>query len=182
MSLTDTHSSLKKILKDNIRSVKDFPKKGIVYKDITPLLNDRYLLELTSRMLAEPFRGHHIDYVAGLESRGFLFGTNLAQDLHAGFIPIRKPKKLPAETVSVEYKLEYGTDILEVHTDSINPGDNVLIHDDLVATGGSSMAATKLIEKLGGNIVGYSFVMEIEILNGRENLDQTIPFHSILSV
>lgn len=182
MSLTDTHSSLKKILKDNVRSVKDFPKKGIVYKDITPLLNDRYLLELTSRMLAEPFRGHHIDYVAGLESRGFLFGTNLAQDLHAGFIPIRKPKKLPAETVSVEYKLEYGTDILEVHTDSINPGDNVLIHDDLVATGGSSMAATKLIEKLGGNIVGYSFVMEIEILNGRENLDQTIPFHSILSV
>lgn len=182
MSLTDTHSSLKKILKDNVRSVKDFPKKGIVYKDITPLLNDKYLLELTSRMLAEPFRGHHIDYVAGLESRGFLFGTNLAQDLHAGFIPIRKPKKLPAETVSVEYKLEYGTDILEVHTDSINPGDNVLIHDDLVATGGSSMAATKLIEKLGGNIVGYSFVMEIEILNGRENLDQTIPFHSILSV
>lgn len=182
MSLTDTHSSLKKILKDNIRSVKDFPKKGIVYKDITPLLNDKYLLELTSRMLAEPFRGHHIDYVAGLESRGFLFGTNLAQDLHAGFIPIRKPKKLPAETVSVEYELEYGTDILEVHTDSIKPGDNVLIHDDLVATGGSSMAATKLIEKLGGNIVGYSFVMEIEILNGRENLDQTIPFHSILSV
>jgi adenine phosphoribosyltransferase len=182
MSLTDTHSSLKKILKDNIRSVKDFPKKGIVYKDITPLLNDKYLLELTSRMLAEPFRGHHIDYVAGLESRGFLFGTNLAQDLHAGFIPIRKPKKLPAETVSVEYELEYGTDILEVHTDSIKPGDNVLIHDDLVATGGSAMAATKLIEKLGGNIVGYSFVMEIEILNGRENLDQTIPFHSILSV
>ncbi len=182
MSLNDTHSSLKKILKDNIRSVKDFPKEGIVYKDITPLLNDRYLLELTSRLLAEPFRGHRIDYVAGLESRGFLFGTNLAQDLHAGFVPIRKPNKLPAETESVEYELEYGTDILEIHKDSINPGDNVLIHDDLVATGGSAMAATRLVEKLGGNIIGYSFVMEIEFLKGRENLDQTVPFHSIISV
>ncbi len=182
MSLDDTHSSLKKILKDNIRSVKDFPKEGIVYKDITPLLNDKYLLELTSRLLAEPFRGQRIDYVAGLESRGFLFGTNLAQDLHAGFIPIRKPNKLPAETVSVEYELEYGTDILEIHKDSINPGDNILIHDDLVATGGSAMAATRLVEKLGGNIIGYSFVMEIEFLKGRQNLDQTVPYHSILSV
>jgi len=182
MSLDDTHSELKKILKDNIRSVKDFPKKGIIYKDITPLLNDKYLLELTSRLLAEPFRGHQIDYVAGLESRGFLFGTNLAQDLHAGFIPIRKPNKLPAETESVDYELEYGTDSLEIHKDSINPGDNVLIHDDLVATGGSAMAATRLVEKLGGNIIGYSFVMEIEFLKGRQSLDQTVPFYSILSV
>lgn len=182
MSLDDTHSDLKKILKDNIRSVKDFPKEGIIYKDITPLLNDKYLLELTSRLLAEPFRGFRIDYVAGLESRGFLFGTNLAQDLHAGFIPIRKPHKLPAETESVEYELEYGTDSLEIHKDSINPGDNVLIHDDLIATGGSAMAATRLIEKLGGNIIGYSFVMEIEFLKGRQSLDQTAPFHSILSV
>ncbi len=182
MSLDDTHSDLKKILKDNIRSVKDFPKKGIIYKDITPLLNDKYLLELTSRLLAEPFRGHQIDYVAGLESRGFLFGTNLAQDLHAGFIPIRKPNKLPAETESVDYELEYGTDSLEIHKDSINPGDNVLIHDDLVATGGSAMAATRLVEKLGGNIIGYSFVMEIEFLKGRQSLDQTVPFYSILSV
>jgi adenine phosphoribosyltransferase len=182
MSLDDTHSELKKILKDNIRSVKDFPKKGIIYKDITPLLNDKYLLELTSRLLAEPFRGHQIDYVAGLESRGFLFGTNLAQDLHAGFIPIRKPNKLPAETESVDYELEYGTDTLEMHKDSINPGDNVLIHDDLVATGGSAMAATRLVEKLGGNIIGYSFVMEIEFLKGRQSLDQNVPFYSILSV
>jgi adenine phosphoribosyltransferase len=182
MSLDDTHSELKKILKDNIRSVKDFPKKGIIYKDITPLLNDKYLLELTSRLLAEPFRGHQIDYVVGLESRGFLFGTNLAQDLHAGFIPIRKPNKLPAETESVDYELEYGTDTLEMHKDSINPGDNVLIHDDLVATGGSAMAATRLVEKLGGNIIGYSFVMEIEFLKGRQSLDQNVPFYSILSV
>jgi adenine phosphoribosyltransferase len=182
MSLDDTHSELKKILKDNIRSVKDFPKKGIIYKDITPLLNDKYLLELTSRLLAEPFRGHQIDYVAGLESRGFLFGTNLAQDLHAGFIPIRKPNKLPAETESVDYELEYGTDTIEMHKDSINPGDNVLIHDDLVATGGSAMAATRLVEKLGGNIIGYSFVMEIEFLKGRQSLDQNVPFYSILSV
>ena len=120
--------------------------------------------------------------MAGLESRGFLFGTNLAQDLHAGFIPIRKPNKLPAETESVDYELEYGTDSLEIHKDSINPGDNVLIHDDLVATGGSAMAATRLVEKLGGNIIGYSFVMEIEFLKGRQSLDQTVPFYSILSV
>lgn len=182
MSRTDIDNSLKKILKDNIRSVKDFPKDGIVYKDITPLLQDKYLLELTSKLLAEPFRGHNIDYVAGLESRGFLFGTNLAQDIHAGFIPIRKPGKLPAETISVEYDLEYGTDTLEVHTDAINRGDNVLIHDDLMATGGTVLAATRLIEKLGGNIIGYSFVMEIELLKGRENLDRNIPCYSILRV
>ncbi|WP_069131323.1 adenine phosphoribosyltransferase [Rhodohalobacter halophilus] len=182
MSLNDAKQSLNKILKEAVRSVSDFPKPGIVYKDITPLLNDKYLLELTSRLLAEPFRGYRVDYVAGLESRGFLFGTNLAQDLHAGFIPIRKPNKLPAETESVEYELEYGTDILEMHKDSIQPGDNVLIHDDLIATGGSALAATRLVEKLGGNIIGYSFVMEIEALNGVENLDQTIPFHAILSV
>lgn len=182
MSLTDAKQSLNKILKEAIRSVPDFPKPGILYKDITPLLNDKHLLEITSRLLAEPFRGYRIDYVAGLESRGFLFGTNLAQDLHAGFIPIRKPNKLPAETESVEYELEYGTDTLEIHKDSIQPGDNVLIHDDLIATGGSALAATRLIEKLGGNIIGYSFVMEIEVLSGSENLDRTIPFHAILSV
>jgi len=182
MLLADTKKSLIKILKESIRSVPDFPKPGIIYKDITPLLNDKYLLELTSRMLAEPFRGHRVDFVAGLESRGFLFGTNLAQDLHAGFIPIRKPNKLPAETESVEYVLEYGTDTLEVHKDSIQPGDNVLIHDDLIATGGSALAATKLIENLGGNIIGYSFVMEIEALNGKDNLEPSIVFHSILSV
>lgn len=180
------HNTIKKsindLLLDNIRSIPDFPKPGIVFKDITPLLGDRYLLELTSRMLAEPFRGQHIDYVAGLESRGFLFGTNLAQDLHAGFIPIRKPGKLPAETASVEFELEYGTDIFEIHKDALKPGSTVLIHDDLMATGGTAKAATQLIQKLGGKVAGYSFVMEIEKLNGKQSLDPNVPVRSLLKV
>jgi adenine phosphoribosyltransferase len=182
MSLTKIEQALRQVLSEQIRSVPDFPKPGIVYKDITPLLNDKYLLEQTSRMLSTPFRGQKIDYVAGLESRGFLFGTNLAQDLHAGFIPVRKANKLPAETVSVEYELEYGRDSLEIHKDSLQPGDNVLIHDDLIATGGTARAASELIKKLGGNIVGYSFVMEIEQLNGREILEENTPIHAILTV
>lgn len=182
MAYSNIDKSLRDLLLGNIRSVPNFPKPGIIFKDITPLLQDRYLLELTSRLLAEPFRGLKIDYVAGLESRGFLFGTNLAQDLHAGFIPIRKPGKLPASTHSVEYELEYGTDSLEVHADSIKPGDNVLIHDDLMATGGTSAAATKLISKMGGILIGYSFVMEIEALGGRRSLNQDLPVHSILYV
>lgn len=182
MAEEEAEKSLKNLLLKNIRSVPDFPKPGIDFKDITPLLNDKHLLEVTSRLLATPFRGQNIDYVAGLESRGFLFGTNLAQDLHAGFIPIRKPGKLPAETESVEYELEYGTDTLEIHKDAIKPGANVLIHDDLMATGGTARAAAKLIELLGGQVVGYSFVMEIELLNGRNKLDNNIPCHSVLFV
>ncbi|MDX1591856.1 MAG: adenine phosphoribosyltransferase [Balneolaceae bacterium] len=182
MAKSNIDKSLRDLLLDNIRSVPNFPKPGIIFKDITPLLNDRYLLELTSRLLAEPFRGMKIDYVAGLESRGFLFGTNLAQDLHAGFIPIRKSGKLPSTTESVEYELEYGTDSLEVHTDSLAPGDKVLIHDDLMATGGTSAAATRLIEKLGGVVVGYSFVMEIKALGGHRSLDSSLPIHTLLNV
>lgn len=180
--LTDVEQSIKSLLLENIRSIKDFPKPGIVFKDITPLLNDTYLLELTSMLLAKPFRGQKIDHIAGLESRGFLFGTNLAQDLHAGFIPIRKPGKLPAETEEVNYELEYGIDSLEIHTDAIKPGAKVLIHDDLIATGGSAKAASELIQKLGGEIVGYSFVMEIAALNGYKKLEDTAPCYSLLSV
>ena len=182
MARSNIDKSLRDLLLENVRSVPNFPKPGIIFKDITPLLQDRYLLELTSRLLAEPFRGLNIDYVAGLESRGFLFGTNLAQDLHAGFVPIRKPGKLPAATHSVEYELEYGTDSFEVHTDAIKAGDNVLIHDDLMATGGTSAAATQLIRKMGGTVIGYSFVMEIEALGGRRSLDMDLPIHSLLSV
>lgn len=180
--LTDVEQSIKSLLLENIRSIKDFPKPGIVFKDITPLLNDTYLLELTSMLLAKPFRGQKIDHVAGLESRGFLFGTNLAQDLHAGFIPIRKPGKLPAKTVSEDYELEYGTDSLEIHSDAIKPGAKVIIHDDLIATGGSAEAATKLVEKLGGEIAGYSFVMEIKALKGHKILEGIAPCYSLLSV
>lgn len=179
---TDVKKSIKKLLLENIRSVKDFPKPGIVFKDITPLLNDKHLLEVTSILLAEDFRGQRVDHVAGLESRGFLFGTNLAQDLHAGFIPLRKPKKLPAETEQVEYELEYGTDSFEIHKDAIKPGAQVLIHDDLISTGGSALAATKLVQKLGGEIIGYSFVMEISALNGCSKLDSIAPCYPLLSV
>lgn len=180
--LTDVEKSIKELLLDNIRSVKDFPKPGIVFKDITPLLNDKHLLELTSMLLANPFRGQQIDHVAGLESRGFLFGTNLAQDLNAGFIPIRKPNKLPAEIEKVKYELEYGTDSLEIHQDAIKPGAKVLIHDDLIATGGSARAATELIQKLGGDIIGYSFTMEIAALKGSSKLEPVAPCFSLLSV
>jgi adenine phosphoribosyltransferase len=182
MANSNIDKSLRDLLLNNIRSVPDFPKPGILFKDITPLLKDKHMLEITSRLLAEPFRGSNIDYVAGLESRGFLFGTNLAQDLHAGFIPIRKPGKLPSETQSVEYELEYGTDSLEVHTDSLKPGDTVLIHDDLMATGGTATAATRLIESIGGIVAGYSFVMEIEALKGRKTLNSGLPCHSLLFV
>lgn len=182
MAKANTEKALKNLLLNNIRTVPDFPKQGIQFKDITTLLKDKYLLEVTSRLLAEPFRGQKVNHVAGLESRGFLFGTNLAQDLHAGFIPIRKPGKLPAETESIEYELEYGTDSLEVHKDALKPGDTVLIHDDLMATGGSGAAATRLIEKIGGIVIGYSFIMEIEALNGRKLLKTDIPCHSLLNV
>lgn len=181
-SINDVEKSVKNLLLNNIRSVKDFPKPGIVFKDITPLLNDKHLLELTSMLLANPFRGRKIDHVAGLESRGFLFGTNLAQDLHAGFIPIRKPNKLPAKTEKVEYELEYGKDSLEIHQDAIKPGAKVVIHDDLIATGGTALAATELVHKLGGIIIGYSFVIEIEVLNGCFKLEDVAPCYTVLSV
>ena len=180
--ITDVEQSIKSLLLENIRSVKDFPKQGIVFKDITPLLNDKHLLELTSLLLANPFRGQQVDHVAGLESRGFLFGTNLAQDLHAGFIPIRKPNKLPAETEKVDYELEYGTDSFEIHRDAIQPGAKVIIHDDLIATGGSALAATKLVQNLGGEIIGYSFVMEISALSGCSELEEIAPCSCLLSV
>lgn len=182
MANNNIEKSIKDLLLDNIRSIPDFPKPGILFKDITPLLNDRYLLELTSRQLSVPFKGLDIDYVAGLESRGFLFGTNLAQDLNAGFIPIRKPGKLPAETESQEYELEYGTDAFEIHKDALKKGDRILIHDDLIATGGTAAAATSLIKKMGGKIVGYSFVMELTKLNGKRSLDPEAPVFSLLSV
>lgn len=158
------------LLKENIRNIPDFPKKGIQFKDITPLLQNPDTLELTSQVLARPFRHMDIDYVIGLESRGFLFGTNLAQDLHAGFIPIRKPGKLPADTVSATYELEYGEDTIEMHKDAFSEGARVLIHDDLIATGGSAKAATELVQKLGGEVVGYSFIIELAALNGCDQL------------
>ena len=162
--------NIKKYLESVIRTVPDFPKPGIQFKDITTLLNDKKALKLTTRALSNPFEGTNCDVVVGLESRGFLFGTNIAEVLNASFVPIRKPGKLPAEVISESYELEYGTDSLEIHKDAIKKGDRVLIHDDLIATGGTALAATKLVERLGGEIIGYSFIIELSFLNGRAKL------------
>lgn len=169
-------------LKENIRNIPDFPKEGIQFKDITPLLKDPDTLELTSQVLARPFRHRNVDYVVGLESRGFLFGTNLAQDLHAGFIPIRKPGKLPAETISATYALEYRQDKIEIHKDAFKEGADILIHDDLIATGGSAKAATKLVEELGGNVIGYSFIVSLGTLEGIKKLNDSVPIEILITL
>lgn len=172
--------SIKEFISETIRTIPDFPKKGIQFKDITTLLQDKRALELTSYMLAQPFRNKSVDFVVGLESRGFLFGTNLAQDLNAGFVPVRKPGKLPAKTLSETYALEYGEDAVEIHHDAIFEGAKVIIHDDLIATGGTASAASKLIQRLGGEVIGYSFIIELSFLNGRELLIQNVPVESII--
>jgi adenine phosphoribosyltransferase len=175
-------ASLVNLIKNRIRNIPDFPKPGIQFKDITPLLQDRDTLELTSHLLARPFRNSEIDYVVGLESRGFLFGTNLAQDLHAGFIPIRKPGKLPSETISATYALEYGEDTIEMHSDAFSEGSSVILHDDLIATGGSAAAATELVQKLGGVVVGYSFIIELKDLDGRSKLSSEADVDVLISI
>ncbi len=153
-----------------IRSVPDFPKKGIVFRDITTLLKDPAMFARTVDLLAERYRHVQIDKVIGIESRGFIIGAPLAYRLKAGFVPIRKPGKLPAATVKEEYKLEYGTDAVEIHRDAINKGERVLLHDDLLATGGTICAAARLVERLGGEIVGISFLIELAFLHGRDHL------------
>lgn len=172
--------SIKEFISKTIRTIPDFPKEGIQFKDITTLLQDKQALQLTSYMLEKPFIDKKVDYVVGLESRGFLFGTNLAQDLHAGFVPVRKPGKLPANTLSEVYALEYGEDSIEIHQDAIFEGARVIIHDDLIATGGTASAASKLIQRLGGEVIGYSFIIELSFLNGRESLIPGVPVESIL--
>ena len=153
-----------------IRDIPDFPKEGILFKDITPLLKDPGAFDETIRQLADPFREENLDAVIGIESRGFIFGAALARELGVGFIPIRKPGKLPADTISASYDLEYGTDNIEIHKDAIDSGDRVLLTDDLLATGGTMEAAYSLVENLGGDIVGVSFVIELGFLSGRERL------------
>lgn len=157
-------------LKSKIRVIEDFPAKGISFKDITTLLMDAESLKSSIDQLAEKFKGVQVDTIVGPESRGFLFATPLAYKMGTGFIPVRKPGKLPSETISYEYSLEYGTDKLEIHKDAIKAGQNVLIVDDLLATGGTMYAAAKLVEKLGGKVVGLGFLIELEDLNGREKL------------
>ncbi len=153
-----------------IRSIPDFPKPGIVFRDITTLLKDPEGLADSINLIANHFAGKKIDLVVGVESRGFIFGAAIAMKLGAGFVPIRKPGKLPAETVSQTYELEYGTDTIEIHKDAIQPGQRVLMVDDLLATGGTMAAACQLVESLGGHIEGVAFVIELSFLNGREKL------------
>ena len=153
-----------------IRDVQDFPKEGIVFKDITPLLADPKAVKECMALLINNLRERKIDKVVGVESRGFFFATLLAYELGVGFVPVRKPKKLPYDKVSVSYELEYGTDTLEMHTDAIKPGDRILIHDDVLATGGTAKAVCVLVEKAGGEIVQCNFLMELSFLNGRQKI------------
>ncbi|MBP1682956.1 MAG: apt [Ignavibacteriaceae bacterium] len=157
-------------LKKYIRSIRDFPIKGIMFRDITTLLKDPAAVKETLKQLLSHAEDKKVDKVVGIESRGFIFGAMLANQLNAGFVPVRKPGKLPAEKESQTYQLEYGLDKIEIHKDAINKGDKVLIHDDLLATGGTAEAACKLIEKLGGEVVKVSFIIELSFLNGREKL------------
>ena len=153
-----------------IRDVPNFPIEGILFKDITTLLQDAQAFRHAVDALAARYRDWQIDQVVGIESRGFIFGAVLAYKLGTGFVPVRKPGKLPAETIGVEYSLEYGTNSLEMHKDAIAPGDRALVVDDLLATGGSAKAAIDLVEKLGGQVVGAAFVVELEFLKGAEKL------------
>jgi len=157
-------------LKTQIRNIKDFPKPGIMFRDITTLLKNPEAFNFTLEQLLTFAKDKKINKVVGIESRGFIFGAVLANKLNCGFIPVRKPGKLPAEKVSISYSLEYGEDKLEMHKDAIQPGDKVLIHDDLLATGGTMNAVCQLIEKLGGEIVQVSFIVELSFLNGRDKL------------
>ena len=157
-------------LGDSIRDVADFPKPGIIFKDITPLLADPAAFRQAVDQLAEPFRGAGVELVVAAEARGFIFGGAVACELGAGFVPVRKPGKLPHETAEEAYELEYGTDALEIHTDAVRPGQRVLLLDDLLATGGTMLATARLVEKLGAEVVGIVFLIELSFLAGREKL------------
>ena len=158
-------------IRDLIRDIPDFPKKGIMFKDITPVLSDIKALRLSIDEMTKTYVNQNIDVVVGIESRGFIFGAPMADKLNAAFVPIRKPGKLPWKTQKVQYQLEYGTDSLEIHTDAINEGDNVLIVDDLLATGGTGEAACELVAKIKGTIKGLAVLVELEFLKGREKLN-----------
>ena len=159
-------------LKKLIREVSDFPKKGILFDDITTLLKDKLGFARLIDALSENYIGKEIDLVLGIEARGFIFGPALAYRLNAGFVPVRKPGKLPAQTARVSYELEYGSNVLEIHKDAIEKGQRVLIVDDLLATGGTAVATAELVRGLGGQIAGLAFVVELDFLKGRERLRQ----------
>ncbi len=157
-------------VKSKIRDIKDFPKEGIIFRDITTALKDAETLKVIVDYLCEQFKDVKIDYIAGIESRGFILGMPMAYKMGIGFVPVRKPNKLPAATYSQEYALEYGTDKIEIHQDAFPQGANVLVVDDLLATGGTAEAACKLVKKAGANLVGTAFLIELTALNGRDKL------------
>jgi len=172
-------SELEARIRSTIRDIADFPKPGIIFKDITPVLSDATLMQGITDRLAEEFGGQGISAVVGMESRGFIFGAPLAMALGCAFVPARKPGKLPYESVGVDYALEYGTARLEMHTDAVGPGDKVLVVDDLLATGGTAAATNALIARLGADVVANCFVVELDFLNGRAALGG-IPVVSIV--
>ena len=167
-------------LKEKIRSIPDFPKKGIMFRDITTLLKDADALRFAVKQMKAHYKGQKIDIVVGPESRGFIFGAILAHEFKAGFVPVRKKGKLPAQVECHEYALEYGTDKIEVHCDAIRAGDSVLIVDDLLATGGTAGAAAKLVEKLGGKVAECAFVIDLPDLKGSQKLTARWPVFSIV--
>jgi adenine phosphoribosyltransferase len=167
-------------LRAKIREIPDFPKPGILFYDITTLLKDAKAFRQAIDLMLEPYRGERIDKVVGMESRGFIFSAPLAYKLGAGFVPVRKLGKLPAETLEVEYELEYGTATLEIHADAIETGQRVLIVDDLLATGGTVQGTIELVRRLGGEIAGLSFMVELSALKGRDKLSE-FEIHTLLS-
>lgn len=166
----ETTTNNKIDLSKTIRDIPDFPKPGIIFKDITTLLKNPKAFSQAVNEIAEHFKGKKIDHVIAVESRGFIFGAALAYKIGAGFVPVRKKGKLPAETISFEYTLEYGVDTLEIHKDAVTKGENVIIIDDLLATGGTTQAVENMLENLGANLLGIAFVIELTFLNGREKL------------
>lgn len=167
-------------LKSLIRDVPDFPKPGIVFKDFTPLIRDPAGLSLAVELMANPYRGKGIELVVGAESRGFIFGIALAQSLSAGFVPVRKPGKLPWKKHAISYELEYGKDTVEIHEDAIAPGQRVILVDDLLATGGTMKACCQLVQRMRADIVGITVLIELAYLNGRDALREFGEVHSVI--
>ena len=180
MAQASTDPELQSQLRRLIRDVPGFPKPGIIFRDITPLLADPQGFSLATEAMAQPFTDQQIDLVVGAESRGFIFGTAVASLLGCGFIPVRKPGKLPARTIAQEYSLEYGIDKLEMHADAIKPAQRILMVDDLLATGGTMKACCQMVRQLGGSIVAVCFLIELTFLNGRKNLND-YKIHSVLT-
>jgi adenine phosphoribosyltransferase len=167
-------------LKAYVRDIHGYPKPGIVFKDITPLLGSPDAFRATVDALAEPYATTRVDKVIGIEARGFVFAAPVTYGLHAGFVPVRKTGKLPGEIEREEYELEYGTDLLEIHRDAIEPGEQVLVVDDVIATGGTALATARLVERLGGVVVGFAFVLELGLLHGRDRL-QGYDIHTLVT-